>query len=145
MNNHSSTVPMPIVTFGRATNVAMVVTGLALQSPLPVFILLVLRLTALIGGPRYNLIARTGRLLLATRLTDAEREDVRLVQFNNGLAAFLFGIAAIFFAVGIPVVGWVFALMVATASGIALAGFCVGCFMYYQFNLQRYRIFGKKV
>jgi hypothetical protein len=44
---------------------------------------------------------------------------------------------------GVPVVGWIFALMVAAAAGVALAGFCVGCFMYYQFNLQRYRLFGK--
>ena len=143
MNNSSLTVPMPIVTFGRATNVVMVVIGLVLQSPLPVYFLLLLRLMALFGGPRYNLIARAGRLLLAHRLADAEPEDIRPVQFNNGIAAFLFGIAAIFFALGIPIIGWIFALMVAAASGIALAGFCVGCYLYYQFNLQRYRIFGK--
>ena len=143
MNNNYPTVPRPIVTFSRATNVAMVIIGLILQSPLPVVFLLALRLTALIGGQRYNLVARTGRLLLAHRLADADLEDIRPMRFNNGLAAFLFGIATIFFALGIPTVGWIFALMVAAASGIALAGFCVGCFLYYQFNLQRHRIFGK--
>jgi|APSaa5957512622_1039677.scaffolds.fasta_scaffold100298_2 hypothetical protein len=143
MNNNPPAIPMPIVTFGRATNVVMVVLGLILQSPIPVYFLLLLRLAALFGGPRYNLISRAGRLLLTQRLADAELEDMRPVRFNNGLAAFLFSIAALFFALGIPVAGWIFALMVAAASGTALAGFCVGCFMYYQFNLQRYRIFGK--
>lgn len=143
MNNNPPTIPMPIVTFSRATNVVMVVVGLILQSPVPVYFLLLLRLAALFGGPRYNLIAQTGRLLLARRLADAELEDMRPVRFNNGIAAVLFGVASIFFTLGIPVAGWVFALMVASASGAALAGFCVGCFLYYQFNLQRYRIFGK--
>jgi hypothetical protein len=32
--------------------------------------------------------------------------------------------------------------MVALAAGVALAGFCVGCFIYYQLKLQRYRLLG---
>jgi hypothetical protein len=39
-------------------------------------------------------------------------------------------------------VGWFLALMVAAAASIALAGFCIGCFLYYQFKLQRFRLFG---
>jgi hypothetical protein len=33
--------------------------------------------------------------------------------------------------------------MVGIAAAVALGGFCFGCFLYYQFNLQRYRLFGK--
>jgi hypothetical protein len=34
--------------------------------------------------------------------------------------------------------------MVALAAFVALCGFCFGCFLYFQFNMQRYRLFGKK-
>jgi hypothetical protein len=32
---------------------------------------------------------------------------------------------------------------VATAAGVALAGFCVGCFFYYRYRAYRSRLFGK--
>jgi hypothetical protein len=33
---------------------------------------------------------------------------------------------------------------VAVASAVALGGFCFGCFLYYQFNLQRFKLFGQR-
>jgi hypothetical protein len=41
------------------------------------------------------------------------------------------------------VVGWALSLAVAVAAGVALAGFCVGCFLYLRFNMYRHRLFGK--
>jgi hypothetical protein len=32
---------------------------------------------------------------------------------------------------------------VAAAAGVALAGFCVGCFIYYRYRAYRARVFGK--
>ncbi|MBW1940726.1 MAG: DUF4395 family protein, partial [Deltaproteobacteria bacterium] len=42
-----------------------------------------------------------------------------------------------------PMAGWILSLMVAVAAGIALAGFCVGCFLYFQYKMLRYRLFGR--
>ena len=64
------------------------------------------------------------------------------MRFNNLIATLLLGFAQVAFILGAPVVGWALALMVAVAASVALAGFCVGCFIYYQFRLQRYRVFG---
>jgi len=30
------------------------------------------------------------------------------------------------------------------AATVALSGFCFGCFLFYQFNLQRFKLFGKQ-
>ena len=135
-------VPMPIVTLNRATLVAGIVLGLVLRQPLLTTALFLILLPAVLGGQRWSPIARIGRLLFARQIPGAAREDRRLMRFNNSIALVLLGLAQIAFVVGAPVVGWALALMVAVAASIALAGFCVGCFLYYQFKLQRYRLFG---
>ena len=63
------------------------------------------------------------------------------MRFNNSIALLLLGAAQVAFLLDIPQLGWALALMVAAAAGIALAGFCIGCFLYYQFKLNRIRLF----
>ena len=58
-----------------------------------------------------------------------------MMRFNNGIAAALLGGAQAAFLVDQPVVGWGLALMVALAATIALAGFCLGCFLYTQLRM----------
>ena len=36
----------------------------------------------------------------------------------------------------------IFAGLAALAAAVALAGFCFGCFLFYQFKLNRARLFG---
>lgn len=136
-------VPMPIVTFNRSLLVGGIVLGLLLQQPLFTTLLLVLLFPAVLWGQRWSPIARAGRQLFARQISGAEREDRRLMRFNNTIALVLLGLAQIAFVLGSPVLGWVLAGMVAVAASVALAGFCVGCFLFYQFKLQRYNLFGK--
>ena len=62
---------------------------------------------------------------------------------NNTIAAILLGGAQLAFLLGLEAVGWGLSLAVATAAGVALAGFCVGCFFYYRYRVYRSRLFGK--
>src|SRR5919112_277110 len=88
-----------------------------------------------------------GRLLLAKRnakaLSAGEVEDPRLMRFNNTIAAMLLGGAQLAFLLGLEGVGWGLSLAVAAAAGVALAGFCVGCFFYYRYRAYRSRVLGK--
>jgi Domain of unknown function (DUF4395) len=120
-------VPMPIVRLNRWVLVVGIVLGL---------------LPAVVIGQRASLIFRVGKRLFARQLPTAEREDRRLMRFNNTIALALLGLAQVAFLIGAPLVGWVLAGMVAGAAGVALAGFCVGCFIYYQLKLNRYRLLG---
>ena len=88
--------------------------------------------------------AIVGKKLFAEKLPGSDYEDVRLMRFNNTIATVMLGLAQIAFLFGAPLIGWVFSLMVAVAAGIALAGFCVGCFLYFQFKMWRYRLFGQQ-
>jgi len=65
------------------------------------------------------------------------------MRFNNIIAVSLLVGAHLAFYFGRKGVGLVLVTMVVAAAAIALAGFCVGCFLYYQFKLNRYRLFGR--
>ncbi len=134
-------VPMPIVTLNRWVLLLGVAVGLVTQQPLVTTLLCVLLLPAVLFGQRGSLIAALGRRLFARAIPGAEREDRRLMRFNNSIALILLAAAQLAFLAGAPLIGWALALMVAVAAGVALAGFCVGCFLYYQFKLQRSRLF----
>ncbi|HYO50369.1 MAG TPA: DUF4395 family protein [Chloroflexia bacterium] len=81
--------------------------------------------------------------MLASRIAaGTEGEDRRLMRFNNSIAVVLLGLAQLAFLLGVPVIGWALSLMVAVAAAVALAGFCLGCFLFLRFRLYRSRLLG---
>ncbi|MDQ3911542.1 MAG: DUF4395 domain-containing protein [Actinomycetota bacterium] len=140
-------IPSPIVSLNRWVLVLGVAVGLLLQQPLFTTALFVVVLSAVVFGRRGSLIFQVGRQLLAKRNAAAQRndevEDPRLMRFNNSIAAVALSGAQLAFLFGQNVVGWVLSLAVAVAAGVALAGFCLGCFLYFRFNMYRHRLFGK--
>jgi hypothetical protein len=143
-NNSCLDIPMPVVKLNRWTLLSGVLLGFVLQQPLITTFLFVMLLLGLVGGQRYSLIFQAGKRLLARQIAGAETEDRRLMRFNNSIAATLFGLAQIAFLFKVTWLGWAFSLMVAVAAAVALAGFCFGCFLYFQFKLNRYRLLGKR-
>jgi hypothetical protein len=140
--NSNRDIPLPIVRLNRWLLVVGILAGFALGQPLFTTALFAILLPATVIGQRASLVFWVGKRLFARQLPTAEREDRRMQRFNNTIATILLGAAQIAFLTSQPVVGWTLALMVAAAAAIALAGFCIGCFLYYQFKLQRFRLFG---
>jgi hypothetical protein len=140
-------IPSPIVKLNRWVLVLGVVGGLLLQQPLFTTVLFIVVLSAVAFGRRGSLIFQVGKRLLAKRNAAAQREDEvedpRLMRFNNTIAAVVLGGAQLAFLFGQNVVGWALSLAVAVAAGVALAGFCLGCFLYFRLNMYRHRLFGK--
>ena len=135
-------IPLPIVTLNRWTLLAGITAGFLMRQPLITTALFFMVLGAVALGPRGSLVFQVGRRLFARRIRTAEREDRGLMRFNNSIALLLLGGAQVSFLFGMPALGWTLALLVAVAAGVALAGFCLGCFLYFQFKLQRYRLLG---
>ena len=140
-------IPLPIVNLNRWVLVLGVVGGLLLQQPLFTTVLFIVVLSAVSFGRRGSLIFQVGKRLLAKRNAAAQREDEvedpGLMRFNNTIAAVVLGGAQLAFLFGQNVVGWALSLAVAVAAGVALAGFCLGCFLYLRFKMYRHRLFGK--
>src|SRR5687768_14404203 len=102
-------IPFPIVTFNRWVLAGGLVTAFLLRVPLITTVLFLILLAAVLLGPRYSLIFQVGRRLFASRLAAAEREDRRLMRFNNSIAAIMLGLAQIAFLSGLPAIGWALA------------------------------------
>ena len=136
-------IPLPIVRFNRAILLGGIVAAIMLGQPIITTILFLLILPAVLYGRQASLIFLAGSKLFAQQIKNSESESAALMRFNNSIAAILLGSAQIAFLFGAPLAGWILSGIVAVAAAVALCGFCFGCFLFYQFNLQRYRLFGK--
>ncbi|NTU52729.1 MAG: DUF4395 domain-containing protein [Chlorobiaceae bacterium] len=136
-------IPLPIVTFNRWFLLTGIVIGFLISQPLVTTLLFMILLPAVVYGKRASLIYILGSKFFAEKIRTAATEDAGLMRFNNSIALILLGIAQLFFMAGLPLIGWIISAVVALAAVIALSGFCFGCYLYFQFNLQRFRLFGQ--
>ena len=134
-------IPLPIVRLNRIVIVTSVILALVTQQPLVLTALMLVILPAALFGRRASLIFKVGSVVFAKQNTLAPKEDQRTQRFNNIIAATFLVLSNLAFLVGWPIVGWGFAVALAAAATIALLGFCVGCFIFYQFKLQKRRFF----
>ena len=142
--NQPAGVPMPIVKLNRWILLVGIILALIIQQPLIITLLFLILLPPLIIGQRWSPVGMVGKLIFAQKIPSAEREDLRLSKFNNTIAAGLLFLAQLAFLFGAPVLGWVLSLLVALAAAIALMGYCVGCFLYFQYNQLRFRLLGRR-
>jgi Domain of unknown function (DUF4395) len=132
-------VPIPVLNFTRWIYFIILVSGIILQKPWETTMLLVLLFPVVLFGKKWNIIGRFGKKLLASKIPGSLYEDRRLIQFNNTLLVIMLILAQIAFITGNIVIGWLITSMAIAATGLALAGYCVGCFLYYKFKLYKYR------
>jgi hypothetical protein len=137
-----SLIPLSIVRLNRSTILLGVILAFVLHAPSITTALFVIVALAAAFGRRASLIYRVGMLVLRPSASGPEGEDPRLMRFNNTIAATLLGAAQLAFLAHAPLLGWIFSGIVALAAAVALAGFCFGCYLFYQFKLNRARLFG---
>ncbi|MDQ5825928.1 MAG: DUF4395 domain-containing protein [Chloroflexota bacterium] len=133
-------IPQPIVNLNRWTLVLGIVGGLVLQQPLFTTVLFLILVPAVLFGQRGSLIFQLGKRVLPGTERGTPGVDRRLMRFNNSIAMLLLGSAQVAFLFGATGLGWALALMVAVAASVALAGYCVGCTIYYRFRIYRYKL-----
>jgi membrane associated rhomboid family serine protease len=66
-------------------------------------------------------------------------EDWDQQQFNQKIAVTCLGLGFVGFLAGWNVVGYVFTILVAVAAFVAILGFCIGCFIFFQWKQYQYR------
>ncbi len=140
----SNGIPMPIVSLNRSVLLTGIVLGIILQQPLFTTALFLIVLPAVLWGQKASLIYMIGSRLFRKQNKTATTESPILMRFNNSIAVIMLGMAQVAFLFNATTAGWVLSGIVAVAAFVALCGFCFGCFLYFQFNLQRYRLFGSK-
>jgi hypothetical protein len=137
----TSLIPQPIVRLNRLTILFGILGAYVLHAPLITTAIFAIVALAAIFGRRASVIYWIGTIVLRPSTSRPDGEDPRLMRFNNTLAAVILGAAQVAFVLHAPIAGWVFAGLAALAAAVALAGFCFGCFLFYQFKLNRARLF----
>lgn len=93
---------------------------------------------------KVNPIIKLGRPFLKKELKSYIPEDIEQQRFNSTIAVSCLALALIGYVTGVSVLAYVFSIMVAVASFVAILGFCVGCFIYFQINQYQYKRRQKK-
>jgi hypothetical protein len=132
---------LPVPASNRLGGALYVVGAYVLHVPLITTAIFAIVALAAIFGRRASVIYWIGTIVLRPSTSRPDGEDPRLMRSNNTLAAVILGAAQVAFVLHAPIAGWVFAGLAALAAAVALAGFCFGCFLFYQFKINRTRLF----
>lgn len=93
----------------------------------------------------FNPIIRIAKLFLRKPAKAYIPEDAKQQRFNSSIATFCLAGGIIGYVANIPAVAIGFTSMVAVASFIAILGFCIGCFIHFQWNQFVYRLRQKRL
>lgn len=131
------TVPRPLVRLNQwvifLSVVATWVTGIEWILALPLFA----GIMGLVFG--FNPIMQVGKLFLRKKPSDYIPEEWAQQQFNQVIAVICLAGGLISYLFDWVIAGYVFTAMVAIASFVAILGFCIGCFIRFQWQQYRYK------
>ncbi|WP_042204179.1 DUF4395 domain-containing protein [Paenibacillus camerounensis] len=130
-------IPRPLV----KTNQAFIVISVLLSWFTGAHWILALPLAAGISGLvfSYNPVIKLAGLFLRQERSSYLQEDWDQQQFNQSIAVVCLAGGLISYLAGWTIAATVFTAMVAIAATVALLGFCIGCFIHYQWKMYTYR------
>ncbi|MDF9839138.1 MULTISPECIES: DUF4395 domain-containing protein [unclassified Paenibacillus] len=130
-------IPRPLVKTNQAFIVISVLltwfTGAHWILALP----LIAGLSGLLFG--YNPVIKLAGTFLRKERSSYLQEDWDQQQFNQSIAVFCLAGGLISYLAGWTIAAYIFTAMVATAATVAFLGFCIGCFIHYQWKMYTYR------
>ncbi|PLS18145.1 DUF4395 domain-containing protein [Bacillus sp. M6-12] len=86
-----------------------------------------------------NPIILIGKSFLKKPSSQYEMEDKDQQIFNQWIATVCLGLSLASFQLGWNTLAYTFSIMVLLAAGIALMGFCIGCFIRYRYIMWKHR------
>ena len=131
------TIPKPLVMINQWTIVLSVIIALITQSSWILLIPLVANLSSLLTG--FHPILVVAKKFLSKPSNQYIQEDYAQLRFNQWIAVGFLLVASISFLLKWSVLFNVTTIMVGLAASIAIAGFCIGCFIRFQFQQWNYR------
>ena len=87
----------------------------------------------------FNPVMRIGKVFLRKAPSEYVPEEWDQQQFNQTIAVICLGGGLISFYAGWTIAAYVFTIMVAAASFVAILGFCIGCFIRFQWKRYMYK------
>ena len=124
------------IKMGQILTIAISATALALQDPLPLIILGVIFLLS--GTVRtlspFSIIYRWIINPAGIMQSDYRLDNIQPHKFGQLVGALTVLIALGLMQIGYPLAGWSVVALLIALTVISYAGWCIGCFMYYQLH-----------
>lgn len=130
-------IPRPLVRTNQWVIFLSVVTALVTGQEWILALPLIAGLLGLLFN--FNPVMRMAKLFLKKDLSTYIPEEHSQQQFNQLIAVVCLGLGLSSFLLDWNIAGYVFTIMVGLASFIAILGFCIGCFILYQWKQYTYR------
>jgi hypothetical protein len=130
-------IPRPLVKANQCTIVLSVVLTWILGQEWILLVPLLAGLSGLLFG--FNPVMQLAKLFLRKDPKEYIPEDWEQQQFNQKIAVTCLAVGFVGFLLGWNTVGYVFTIMVAVAATVAILGFCIGCFIHYQWRQYQFR------
>lgn len=131
------TIPKPLVMANQWTIVLSVIIALITQSPWILFVPLIANLSSLLTGIHPILIIV--KRFLSKPLNEYIQEDYAQLKFNQWLAVSFLFVASVSYFMNWTLLFNIATVMVGLAALIAIFGFCIGCFIRFQYQQWNYR------
>jgi FtsH-binding integral membrane protein len=137
MDTSSKTIPRPLI---RINQWVIVLSVLITWISGAYWILLIPLIAGVLGVFfDFNPIMRFAKLFLKKHPSQYIPEDRDEQKFNQILAVIFLFLAVISYSLHWTLLSYVFTTMVALAAFIAILGFCIGCFIRYQWLQYNYK------
>lgn len=137
MSETVRSIPRPLVKTNQWVIVISVLLTWILGQPWFLLIPFIAGILGLWFG--FNPVMQLGKLFLRKDPKTYIPEDWEQQQFNQKIAVTCLGLGFASFILGWNVAGYVLTILVALAAFVAILGFCVGCFIHYQWRQYKYR------
>lgn len=132
-----TTIPKPLVIVNQWTIVLFVVFSLVMQNNLLLIFPFLFGISSIMLG--FHPIMFIAKKILSKPLSQYVQEDQEQQKFNQYIAVSFLTAAIITQLLNCYVVSIIFAVMVGVAAFIAIMGFCVGCFIRFQYSQWQHR------
>ncbi len=131
------TIPKPLVIANQWTIVLTVFIALLTQSAWILLIPLIANFSSLLTG--FHPILVLVKRFLAKPANQYMQEDYTQLRFNQWLAVGFLFVACLSFSLNWTILFNIATMMVGIAAFIAILGFCIGCFVRFQYQQWSYR------
>lgn len=128
-----NTIPRPLVRLNQSFIALSAILYLLSSNRLFLVLPILLGLSSIVLN--YNPLFVLGKKFLKKPMNEYIQEDKAQQRFNQILALSMYILAFVSISLGQVLVSYIFAAMVFLASTIALLGFCIGCFIHYQYHM----------
>lgn len=130
-------IPRPLIRINQAFIIVSVVLTWFSGQHWILAIPLAAGLSGLLFG--YNPVMKLSATFLTKDPSAYLLEDWEQQQFNQSIAVICLAAGLISYLAGWTTAAYLFTALVAIAATVAILGFCIGCFIHYQWKMYSYR------